>query len=555
VNRHGHSRPHWTAGLIGITLWLAIVEAQPVPPLPRPAEPQPEAPTDPYGRTTPRGTVLGFLAASRKGDWEAASQYLNTRQRGKPTNTLATELFAVLDRRLPARLNQVSDRPQGSVPFPSKPNQDLIGTIDTANGTFDILVERIDRGKAGAIWLFAAETLASIPQLYGEVNTVVIENVLPSFLAKRSFLGIPVFEWLAVLIGLPGLYALGTLLNHFVNALIAWTRRLTKRVPGTTRHEFVSPPVRLLLIAAAIRWMLSRVDLPLLARQFWAGLGSVIMVAACVWLLILFNGLIEARLRARLRRAARSGTISLLRFARRTVDLLAIVVGILVIVYYFGLNPTAAIAGLGVGGIAVALAAQKTLENVIGGISLVSDNSVRVGDMLKVGDTFGAVEDVGLRSTRIRTLDRTVVSVPNGQLANLTLENVSRRDKFWVHQSLNLRFETTASAMRAVCERVKHLLLDHPHVEPDSVRVNLLNIGASSFEVEIFAYLHARDWPHFLEMQGQLLLEIMATVEAGGAQIALPSQTMYLAGNAGASATQKAKTLDGARSAKRKPHS
>ena len=98
-------------------------------------------------------------------------------------------------------------------------------------------------------------------------------------------------------------------------------------------------------------------------------------------------------------------------------------------------------------GIAIALAAQKTLENVVGGVSLIFDRALHVGDFLKLGDTLGTVQDIGLRSTRIRTLDRTMVSVPNGQIANVSLENLSLRDKFWFHHILGLRYGTTSSQM------------------------------------------------------------------------------------------------------------
>jgi MscS family membrane protein len=194
---------------------------------------------------------------------------------------------------------------------------------------------------------------------------------------------------------------------------------------------------------------------------------------------------------------------------------------------HFGVNPTAALAGLGVGGIAVALAAQKTLENVIGGVSIIFDQAVRVGDSLKFAEMQGTVEDIGLRSTRIRTPDRTVVSVPNGQIANASLENISIRDKFWFHPNLSLRWETTASQMRSVLEALNNLLAQQPHIERDSIRVRFLRFGTSSLDVEVFAYFFARDWGHFLQIQQELLLQIMEIVQAAGTQMALQSHVVY----------------------------
>jgi len=227
-------------------------------------------------------------------------------------------------------------------------------------------------------------------------------------------------------------------------------------------------------------------------------------------------------------RHEQSGATSVLRLGRRAVDLLWLVAGILAGLNHFGVNLTAALAGLGVGGIAVALAAQKTLENVIGGISVIFDQTVRVGDRVKVCDKAGFVEDIGLRSTRIRTDDRTVVSVPNGQLAMVILENISLRDKFWFRHVLRLRYETSASTIRATLDGVETYLAQDTRVERGSVRVRFIRFGASSLDVEIFAYVFAGDWARFLETQQELLLDIMDNVQRAGASLALRSQTVYL---------------------------
>lgn len=509
--------------LFCITAWaqLGIPSASP-------ASVPSEVPQDVLGRGTPRGTVLGFLSAARKGENETAAQYLNTRLHGKAAATLAHQLFVVLDRRLPARLNQLSDRPAGSMVYPAQPNLDLVGTINSASGDVNILVERLDRGKAGSIWLFSRKTLDAISDLYDEANIVSVESVIPAFLADTRIAGVPLYEWLALFVGMPLLYLLTVLLNRFLSFLAGHLLRRMRNNPNLPNPEFLPKPIRLLLIAAIIRWTLSKVSLPLFARQFWSSTASVITIVACVWLTILVNSWSADYIRERLRRQGRIGAAIVL-LARRGTDLLVIFVGILVGLHHFGVNPTAALAGLGVGGIAVALAAQKTLENVIGGVSVIFDHVVHVGQSLKVGDTLGTVQDIGLRSTRIRTLDRTVVSVPNGQIANASLENLSLRDKFWFNHILGLRHETTASQMRSVLEGVNNLLEQHPRVERDSVRVRFLRFGACSLDVEIFAYFFARDWSYFLGIQGELLLQIMEIVQTTGAQMAVQAKTLYLA--------------------------
>lgn len=148
-----------------------------------------------------------------------------------------------------------------------------------------------------------------------------------------------------------------------------------------------------------------------------------------------------------------------------------------------------------------------------------------------MGDTTGTIEEVGLRSIRIRTLDRTVVSVPNGQIATMSIETYSARDKFWFHHLLGLRYGTTAAQMHSVVDNIRSLLLKHTSIERDSVRVRLLSFGTSSLDVDVYAYVLGRDWNHFLEIQEGLLFSIMEIVGQAGTQLALPSQAMYLANN------------------------
>lgn len=490
---------------------------------------QPELPKDFLGRTTPRGTVLGFLAAARKGEYQLAAEYLNTNLRGKAAAVLAYKLSIVLDRRLPAKLNQLSEKPEGSQLDPLNLNHDSVGIISTNDGDLQILLERVDRGKSGLVWLFSSKTLESIPDVYGEIEVFSFEDALPRFLVTIRIFGIQLFEWLAFLIGLPLLYFVTVLLNRLLSWWVGRVLRRLKNNPDLVNPEVLHQPTRILLIAFTIIWLRPRVGLSLLARQFWSGVAVVLAVAGIVWVLILVNGRGERYLHERLRRQNLAGTASVLRLARRMIDLLVVFVGILVILYYLGFTPTPALAGLGVGGIAVALAAQKTLENVIGGVSLIVDQVVRVGDTLKVGEVVGQVDEVGLRSTRIRTLDRTLVSIPNGQMATMNLETLSVRDKFWFHPLIRLRHGTSAEQIQDILNDIRTLLTEHINLERSSVRVRFLGFGVSSLDIDIFAYVYARDWDRFLEIQEGLLFSIMGFVHRAGAEIALPSQMMYSA--------------------------
>jgi MscS family membrane protein len=464
--------------------------------------------------------------AARKGEDQRAAQYLNTKARGDAASTLAHQLFVVLDRRLPAELQKISDKPEGSLADPLKPRRDQVGTVTSDYGAVEILVERVDQGKSGPVWLFSRETLEAIPDVYEEIETVSVNSLLPLFLVRTRVMGIPLFELLAVFVGLPLIYLTTVLLHRLLGALIGRTARFILKRPDLPNPEVLVMPARLLIVALTIFATISKVSLSLLARQFWSSVATVIVIVSCIWLSILWNGRLERYFHRRLVRRNHVALSSVVRLVRRAGDLLAVFVGFLIGLRYFHLNATAVLAGLGVGGIAIALAAQKTLENVIGGISIIVDNVVHVGDSVKVGDTMGTVEEIGLRSTRIRTLDRTVVSIPNGQIATLSLENFSR-DKFWLYHFVGLRYDTTAAQMCTVVEGLASLLVQQPLVERSSVRVRFLRFGTSSLDLEVFAYIFARDYVHFLEIQNELLLRLMEVVQAAGTQIAL--QTPVLA--------------------------
>ena len=509
-----------------------VASAQTVVPPPAAADAQAIPSPDILGRTTPRGTVLGFLKAARKGDYDAATEYLNTKQRGEAATDLAHELFVIIDRRLPARLNQLSDRPEGSLAFPAKPDQDLVGTISSKSGSINLLLERVDR-EGRRIWLFSALTLNSVPELYAEMDIESYGSMLPDFLTRTRIARIPLLHRLAVLVGLPFFYLVTVVLNRLLSPLTGRWRRTLRGNPNLPDPKVLPGSLRVLLLVGTIRWILAKTGMPLIERQVWSTVASILTIAVCVSISFAFTDRAERYIRRRLLRSDLAARASILLLARWAANLLAVFVALLAALYYLGVNANVMLAGVGVGGIAVALAAQKTLENVIGGASIIFDGAVRVGDLLKVGETLGTVEDIGLRSIRLRTFDRTVLTVPNGQIANLSLENLSLRDSFWFHHIFSLRYETTALQMRRVLQGITGLLEKYPLAKYFPTPVRFLRLSAYSLDVEIFTHLAVSDLGRFLELQGQLLLEIMEVIEAEGVRLAIPAQTAYLAVSSG----------------------
>jgi MscS family membrane protein len=468
------------------------------------------------------------MNAARDNKQDVTPLYLNSGLSGQDANDLAQKLYVVLNSRLPVRVNILSDQSEGSLVNPLKPDEDVVGTINTAHGPLELIVERVDNSNGMRVWLFSRETLRAIPDVYNEIDLVTVDGILPKFLAEPHIFGIRIIDWLLLIAGIPLLYRLLGLLRLLFNPLLALGRRALGRPAGPTLTT-IHGSVRLLLLAAIIRWFVLTIDLPLIERQLYAVIRVAFLICGGVWLLLLLNDFGERYARQRIHVSHLGESIALLRLARRVADVLVICAGGIAALAYLGIDATAALAGLGIGGIAVALAAQKTLENVIGGFSLVFDKAVRVGDFLKLGDVFGTVDRVGLRSTRIRTLDRTILSVPNGQIATANIETISDRDKFWFRHVISVRYATTPEQIRQIVTRVRELLLGQTGVELDSVRARFFRVGPSSLDIEIVAYIFAVDWSAFLEVQEGLLLRIMEIVDEAGTALAYPSQTLHLA--------------------------
>jgi MscS family membrane protein len=197
---------------------------------------------------------------------------------------------------------------------------------------------------------------------------------------------------------------------------------------------------------------------------------------------------------------------------------------------FLGIPLTPLLAGIGVGGFAVALAARPTLENFIGGMTLFADKPVRVGDYCRFGETLGTVEEIGFRSTRIRTRGRTIISIPNSKFSELQLENYARRDHVWLYAVLGLRYETTPEQLRYVLAKVNEMLVAHPKtVKHLPLRVRFIGFNDYSLDLEVWTYVNTRDWDAFLAIREDVYLRIMDIVEQAGTGFAFPSQTTYLA--------------------------
>jgi MscS family membrane protein len=495
---------------------------------------------DPLGRSTPQGTVVGFLKAMQRQDYERAVDYLDTRQTGKRAEQLALELNYILNEGMSTVTTALSIKPEGNLQDNLPDNRELVGTVKTKRGEYKILLERVQKENNPPVWLFASETLKLVPQIYEEIDIPWLERHLPPAMTETRVAGQPLYRWIAPLVVLPLVLFLGWLITRALFALVREPIRNRFGEAVMSKLRGIRKPLMLLFSSIAV-YVISLGSASLLTRLFWTFMASTMAVVGVTWLILY---LIDAGAEIIERRRPEAAN-AVIRLSATLMKALAVVVGLIVIFYYFaGINLTAVVAGLGIGGIAVAFAAQKTIENFFGGLFLVWDKPIRLGDYCKAGEHQGTVEHIGLRSTQIRTLNRTVVSIPNGQLSSISVENFAMRDRFLFRHTLNLRYETTADQLRYVVAQTRELLYEHPRVDSTTARVRFVAFGQSSIDVEIFAYVLETVQEVYLAVQEDLLLRIMDLVESSGSGFAFPSQTLYMSKDEGLDAEKSRRAAE-----------
>ena len=499
-----------------------------------PAQPPPAAAEDPLRRETPRGSFMGFVEAAQGGNRASAAEYLQWPKQKMPIGKeeAAEQLRFVLNHGFEGNLDRLSRDAGGNISDGLAPDRERAGTAVLANGErVDIYLARVTPQAGPAIWLVAADTVADIPRMYEHAGLPQLERRLPKFLTVARFGELPLWVPLALLTLVPVLFLVSRLFMGLVLVTLKLVFRLRGRPVPVRRSrawKALSWPSAFLLTLGLHRLFAPQIGIPLLHRQYYSRTVTILLLAGVVWWLWRAIDLLAERMRDRLQPDHPRTAQSVYVLGRRLLKGVALLIAGLAGLAAFGVDLTTTLAGLGIGGVALAFASQKTLENVFGGIFVLSDRSIVVGDVCRIGQYVGEVVDVGLRSMQLRTLNRTVVYVPNGTLATMEVENLSRRDKFLFNPTLALRYETALAQLERIVGDLRQMLAADDRVENDAARVRFIRFGAYSLDVEVFSYVKAPDYPSFLAIQEELLTRVMNTVQAAGAGFAFPSQTMYM---------------------------
>lgn len=491
---------------------------------------QPASPPDPLKRETPRGCVLGFIKAAGEERYNVAVQYFqqsNARRRPslEDEEELASQLFAVLSLKFTGPLDFISNDPLGHLDDNLPADQEKIGGVRGQSEDFPVYLVRAEDDQGRKLWYISRKTLEQVPKVYETLAFPVLEKNIPQALVENRFMAMPLWQWIALLLFAPVALLLARSLTFLVQAAIRFRRKGQGKAPPAYQPFLRPDPIALSLAIFIHYWFVNYIGTSILYRLYYRRVIFVLLASAFYWIVITFTRAISWRVGASLGNRGLYAERSIVSLVRRFVEVVVFLFVALTVLKTMGVDVSTALAGVGIGGLALGLGAQKTFENVFGGVSILFDKVIVVGDTCKINNQVGTVEDIGLRSTRLRTPERTVLSIPNGVLSTSTIENLRFRDKFLCQQVIRLRYDLSPDHVRYVLEQIRELLRRNPKVEDSSARARFLRFAEYALEVEIFAYILEPEYNEYLATQEALLLQIMDTLEKAGAVLALPTQT------------------------------
>jgi signal peptidase I len=385
---------------------------------------------DKFGRRTPRGTIEGYLNAIAAEDFELASEYLNLQYLGKKADKvkegskLAKKLQYMLDHsgKLEASV-LISEYPEGHLQDGLDLNLDQVGVIEVEDKTIPVLLEQVSDDEDLPLWVVSAETLKNLPKKAKSSKKIfVIDDYLPEAILKNKILGVSVGHWLMIVVTMIISYGLAKIIAWLF--LLLFRQSVSRYITDDKAVLFMALhiPARMWLSVYIFIFLLQYLSIPIIMRSHFNSLAVAIYLVAFLILLWQTTNIFHTIFTERFKKTNNTGIISIVDFLKRSIRFLLITAGILIGLHLYDHNVTTGLAALGIGGLAIALGAQKTLENIAGSINVVVDQTVNNGDLVKVDDIMGFVEQVGIRSTKIRTYFDTIVTIPNAEFATHIVE-------------------------------------------------------------------------------------------------------------------------------------
>jgi MscS family membrane protein len=381
--------------------------------------------------------------------------------------------------------------------------------------------QRPRRAAGGAVQV-SSVMLVSTDDRHSDFDYGTLVQLVAAKLPQFSILGVELYKWVVALTG--GLVAYAILFAAFRLIARFWTPH--SALPRERLVRYLCGPVALVFTVLVADALLHQLGLGAAARRLAEGRTVIILLVT--WLTLATLSLVRDALTTSLQQRGRGAAVVVQRPLFAAIKIAVVIVAALTWLNNLGYNVSTLLASLGIGGVAVAFALQKPLEDIFGAVTLYNQQPIRVGDFCRFGDKIGTVEDIGLRTTRVRTPANTMISVPNGKLAGEYLENFSVRRKILYNPTLRLRYDTQPETLHRVLGEIRDLLASHAKIVKDGPSVRFVRIGADALEIDIFANLDTTLWPQYLELVEELNIRLLQVIAAAGARLALPAQSLVV---------------------------
>jgi MscS family membrane protein len=482
---------------------------------------------DSFGRDTPRHTVQGFISALGENDYLLASNYLNLSKSDNPT-TIVRQFKQALDAggRFQQDL-QINNTPDGNLTDQLPPSQENVGVINVGEKSVPLLLERVVSDQGEQYWQFSTDTLSSIPEVIENTEPTLVSRYTFESLEGKKLFGYQMADLVAALTMIVSsfvfTYIMVWLLYHLLRIAYPRVRGVPLPLP-----DKVILPLAVVIMALILSEVMVYAGVSVTLREPINRFTEIASWLALTWLLLRVIDAIFTRAVNLSYKKNYTERVSILGLLRKVVKALLLIFAVIVIFGNLGFDLTTGIAALGVGGLALALGAQKTIENLVGSVVVVADSPVRIGDYCKFGTYEGTVIDIGIRSSRVRTLSRTIVTVPNGDFSSMQIENFTSRDMFRFFHQLYLKRTADIDVVFKMVKDLDEFINEHYLTNQEWNQVNILELRQDCYVIQLQAYINANGITEFYDKQNVLFVDILNQVAKYKVEHALPTQQLIV---------------------------
>ncbi|MBE0442525.1 MAG: mechanosensitive ion channel family protein [Psychrobacter sp.] len=482
---------------------------------------------DSFGRDTPRHTVQGFISALGEDDYLLASNYLNLSKSDNPT-TIVRQFKQALDAggRFQPDL-QLSNEPEGNLTDQLPPQQENVGVISIGDKDVSLILERAQSERGEKYWQFSSDTLSSIPEVIANTEPTLVSRYTIDSLEGKNLFGYQLADLVAALTMVVGSFILTYIMVWLLYHLLKITYPRVRGVPLPLPNKVILP-LSVVIMALILSEVMVYAGVSVTLREPVNRFTEIASWVAVTWLLLRVIDAVFTRAVNLSYKKNYTERVSILGLLRKVVKALLLIFAVIVIFGNLGFDLTTGIAALGVGGLALALGTQKTIENLVGSVVVVADSPVRIGDYCKFGTYEGTVIDIGIRSSRVRTLTRTIVTVPNGDFSSMQIENFTSRDMFRFFHHLYLKRTADLDVIFKMVNDLDEFIKEHELTNQEWNQVNILELRQDCYVIQLQAYVNAVDIIEFYDKQNSLFVDVLKKVSEYKVEHALPTQQLIV---------------------------